>query len=131
MRSSFAILTTFVLVIATAITVRPRVVIADEFDAILATRNNPVRGLAACKGTSNITLKKGLGLVQSEVCTDFQQLISGVQTGNQIGTDIQTLLTDLQDNFTLTPFCAASLMLVFAQEVIDGNIGAGSCPVDK
>jgi hypothetical protein len=101
---------------------------ADGVEDALATPNNAVSLLPACQGIPIATQREALKLVKSEVCTNLAQLLSGIQTGNQIGTDIQALYTDLQTNLSLTPLCAASLMGVFAQKVITGKISAGSCP---
>ena len=102
---------------------------ADGVDDVLATPNNgAVSLLPACQGIPIATQREALKLVKSEVCTNLAQLLSGIQTGNQIGTDIQALYTDLQTDLSLTPLCAASLMGVFAQKLITGKISAGSCP---
>jgi hypothetical protein len=102
---------------------------ADGVDDALAIPNYPaVSLLPACRGIPISTQKEALNLIKSEVCTNLEQLLSGIQTGNQIGTDIQALYTDLQTDLSLTPLCAASLMGVFAQKLITGKISAGSCP---
>jgi hypothetical protein len=82
---------------------------------------------AACIGVSSTTFVSASNLIKSEVCSNLSQLLSGAETTSQIGTDIQTLYTDLQTDFSLTPLCAASLMGVFVQSVITGQISAGSC----
>jgi hypothetical protein len=66
--------------------------------------------------------------IKSNVCTNAQQLLAGTQISKQIGTDIQAVYVDIQTDFSLTPLCAASLMVDFVQKVITGTIGAGSCP---
>ena len=115
---------TFVVVIAAV-----KQAYADGVDDALTTPNNPaVSLLPACSGIPISTQKEALKLVKSEVCTNLAQLLSGSQTGAQIGTDLQTLYTDLQTDLLLTPLCAASLMGVFAQRLITGKISAGSCP---
>jgi hypothetical protein len=102
---------------------------ADEVDETLATPNNlAVSLIPACKGIPIATQKEALKLVKSEVCTDLVQLLSGTQTSDQIGNDIQAVYNDLQTDLSLTPLCAASLMGVFAQRLITGKISAGFCP---
>jgi hypothetical protein len=102
---------------------------ADEVDEALTTPTNPVVTLIpACKGIPIATQKEGLKLVKSAVCTDLVQLLSGTQTSDQIGNDIQAVYTDLQTDLSLTPLCAASLMGVLAQRLITGKISAGFCP---
>jgi hypothetical protein len=129
MKRHLAILTTFAFMLSIAFALKPQGAMAgDRFDAIIAARNSPIQGLPACIGVSNGLLRNGLTLVQSEVCTDFTQIMGGTQNGNNIGNDLGTLLTDLQTEFNLPTFCAASLMLVFAQQIVDGQISVGSCP---
>jgi hypothetical protein len=119
----------FAVVSVIAIPFGVRTVAADAVEDVLATPNNAaVSLLPACQGIPIATQREALKLVKSEVCTNLVQLLTGIQTGNQIGTDIQALYTDLQTNLSLTPLCAASLMGVFAQRLITGKISAGSCP---
>jgi hypothetical protein len=102
---------------------------ADEVDDALATPNNPAVSLfPACGGTPIASQRKALKSIKSEVCTDLAQLLSGAQTSDQIGTDIQAVYTDIQTDFSLTPLCAASLMGVFVQRLVTGKVSAGSCP---
>lgn len=129
MKKYLAILTTLAFMLSIALTVKPQVAMADQFDAIIAARDSPIQGLPACSGISNGLLRNGLTLVKSEVCTDFAQLMSGSKSGNNIGNDLGALLIDLQTDFDLPSFCAASLMLVFAQQIVNGKISVGSCPV--
>jgi hypothetical protein len=128
MKRHLAMLTMFAFMLSIAVALKPQVVNADQFDAIIARRNSAVQGLPACNGVSNGLLHNGLTLVKTEVCTDFAQLMSGSQNGNNIGPDLGSLLTDLQSDFNLPTFCAASLMLVFAQQIVNGQISVGSCP---
>jgi hypothetical protein len=129
MKRYLAILTTFAFMMSIALALKPQVAMADQFDAIIAARNSAIQGLPACDGVSSGLLRNGLTLVKSEVCTDFAQLMSGSQSGNNIGNDLGALLTDLQTDFNLPSFCAASLMLVFAQQIVNGKISVGSCPM--
>jgi hypothetical protein len=123
-KASFIVALGFVMTISVATRAS-----ADQVDDALATPNNlAVSLIPACKGIPIATQKEALRLVKSEVCTDFAQLLSGTQTSDQIGTDIQAVYTDMQTDFSLTPLCAASLMGVFAQELITGKISAGFCP---
>jgi hypothetical protein len=128
MKRYLAILTLFAFTLSIGLTLKPKAVVADQFDGIIAARNSAIQGLPACDGYADGVLRNGLLLVKSEVCTDFAQLMSGSQSGNNIGTDLGALLTDLQTDFKVPPFCAASLMLVFAQQIVNGKISVGSCP---
>jgi hypothetical protein len=94
----------------------------------MATFKDGTVNIVACKGISIAAQTGAFELLKSEVCTNFAQIITGTQTTSQIGTDIQNAYDDMQKNFSLTPFCAASLMGVFAQRVVNGKISAGSCP---
>jgi len=129
MKRYLALLTLSSFLLSVTLALKPQSACADQFDAIIAARKNPVQGLPACAGVPDGMVRKGLKLVKTEVCTDFSQIMSGAQTGQNIGGDLQMLLTDLQSgDLTLPAFCAASLMLVFAQQVVSGNISMGSCP---
>ena len=128
MKRRLAILTVFVFMSSIAFTLKPHAAMADQLDAIVAARHSPIQGLPACDGIADGSLRNGLLLVKSEVCTDFAQLMSGSQSGNNIGNDLGALLSDLQADFKVPPFCAASLMLVFAQQIVNGRISVGSCP---
>ena len=86
---------------------------------------------AACGAAQTATLKSAFALIQSEVCSDLDLIVTGVQSGNNIGPDIVTLYNDLQTQLSLTPLCAASLMGVFAQEVINHEVSAASCPAEN
>jgi hypothetical protein len=94
----------------------------------MATFKDGTVNIVACKGISIAAQTGAFELLKSEVCSNFAQIISGTQTTSQIGTDIQNAYADMQKNFSLTPFCAASLMGVFAQRIVNGKISAGSCP---
>jgi len=85
----------------------------------------------ACKGLPIPAQMKAFQLIKSEVCTNLTQLLTVVQTGNQIGTDITTLFNDLQVELSLTPLCAGSLMGVFVQSLISGEVSAASCPAEN
>jgi hypothetical protein len=129
MKRYLAVLTISSFLLSVALTLQPESAHADQFDAIIAARDSPLQGLPACSGVSDGLVRNGLRLVKSEVCTDFAQIMSGAQSGQNIGSDLQSLLVDLQADFGLPAFCAASLMLVFAQQVVNAKISLGSCPV--
>lgn len=128
MRRNLQILTAFTFLCSTVLAFRPAIASANEFDVIVASRNNVNNGLPACSTMSNASIMNGLNLVKSEACTDFAQLMSGSQSSNNIGNDLGAAFLDLQ-GLGLPAFCAASLMLVVAQAVIDGKLGVGSCPI--
>jgi hypothetical protein len=116
----------FAVVSVISISFAMRTAAADGLEDVLATPNNgAVSSLPACQGIPIATQREALKLVKSEVCTNLAQLLNGIQTGNQIGTDVQTLYTDLQTDLSLTPLCAASHIGVFAQKLITGKISAG------
>jgi hypothetical protein len=128
MRRNLRILTVVTFLCSTVLILGPAIANANEFDVIVASRNNVNNGLPACSTMSNAAIMNGLNLIKSEACTDFAQLMSGAQNGNNIGNDLGAAFLDLQ-GLGLPAFCAASLLLVVAQAVIDGKIGVGSCPV--
>jgi hypothetical protein len=126
MASRFASLFVLIFVVASIATSR---VSADGVDDALAAPNNAaVSLLPACKGIPIARQREALKLIKSEVCTALTQLLSGTQTGNDIGTDIRDVYADLHTDLELTPICSASLMGVFVQRLITGKISAGSCP---
>jgi hypothetical protein len=127
MRPKSKILTAFAFLSFVTVAINPMVASANEFDVIVATRNNANNGLPACSTMSSLTIMNGLNLIKSEACTDFGQVMSGAQSSNNIGNDLQSIFVNLQ-GMGLPAFCSASLMLVVAQAVIDGKIGIGSCP---
>jgi hypothetical protein len=86
---------------------------------------------SACGGVQTATLKSAFRLIQSEVCNELNLIVTGVHSGNNIGPDIVTLYNDLQTQLSLTPLCAASLMAVFAQEVINHEVSAAACPAEN
>lgn len=100
---------------------------ADQIDDALATSFDPTVTLVpACNGIPKATQIQGLQLIKSVVCSKVVGLFDGTQTGSSIGYSIQYLYLQLQQS--LTPLCSGSLMVVFAQKVVDGSLSAGSCP---
>ena len=84
--------------------------------------------LPACEGTPIATQREAVKLIKSDVCTDALELITGVQTGKQIGPDIQAVYGDIESDLSVKPMCAASLMADFVQSLITGRLSVGFCP---
>ena len=80
----------------------------------------------ACSGIPIAQQQSALTLIKSDVCMDLEQFLIGTQTKNQFGPDLQAIYIDVQLQFSLPHWCAASLILVFAQNVITGKISADS-----
>jgi hypothetical protein len=100
---------------------------ADPVDA--AAPSGPTVGaLPACKGTPVETQKEAVKLIKTDVCTDALELLTGVQTGKQIGQDIQGVYDDIESDLSVKPICAASLMADFVQQLITGKLSVGFCP---
>jgi hypothetical protein len=93
-----------------------------------APDDSVISPLPACKGTPIAAQRQAFKLIKSDVCTDAMELLTGIQTGKQIGSDIQAVYSDLESNFSLKPLCAASQMADFVQRVVSGKLSVGFCP---
>ena len=86
--------------------------------------------IAACKGVSPSIVTQAEQSAQTQACARAAQYVIGTEkaTKQNVTADAKAIFLSLESQFSLPPFCAASIVAVLAQELSNGKLSAGSCP---
>jgi hypothetical protein len=90
--------------------------------------NSSTNPPASCSGISRATYTQAQKSAQTQVCNDAAEFALGQQGGSKaLRKAAKTIFNSLVTQFNLPVLCAASIAAVMAQQVVDGNLSAGSC----
>src|SRR2546423_1101791 len=78
--------------------------------------------IAACKGVPIATVTQAQQSAQAQGCAHAAAFVLGIEKANKktIVADAREIFMNLQNQFNLPPFCAASIVAVIAQQLTDG-----------
>jgi hypothetical protein len=84
--------------------------------------------IPACQSVSLSATNAAQQAAERQFCQDAAACISGTQKCSRkiINSEAKAIFSKLQGS--LPPFCAASIVAVLVQQVVDGKLNAGSCP---
>lgn len=84
--------------------------------------------IPACQGVTLTATNAAQQSAKAQFCQDALACVSGTQkcTRKVINSEAKAIFNNLKRS--LPAFCAASIVAVLVQQVIDGKLNAGSCP---